>query len=175
MSSSGAGEGVDGILAGRREHAGVGFLHAFAQTGLVAQARQFVADQAAVVGEQVEHLAHILERGRVAPGVVEAVGERELHARRAHQHHAIHPPGVADGGGQGQRPAVGIADQVDLLQAQRVDEIDQVLDPGVQRVLHARRPLRVAEAQHVRRQHAHFLRQHRKRQAPVGEGAHAGA
>ena len=114
-----AGQGVDPALARGREHGGEGLLEAGAHAGLVAQLGQLVGDQRAVEGEDVEQAAHVGDRGRVAPGGVEAVGDGERGADRAHQHQLVDPLGVADGQRQGERAAERVAEEVHPLEPER--------------------------------------------------------
>ena len=64
-------------------------------------------------------------------------------------------------------------DACHLLHAQRVHEVQRLLHPGVHVVGDVRRPVGVAEAHHVGRDHAAVLCDDGHRQAPVGPGAHA--
>ena len=170
-----AGHRVDPALARCREHAGKRLLEAGPDAGLVAQSREVVIDQLAVEGKNVEQRAHVLDRGRVAPRGLEPRCDRETDADAAHQREALDTVRRADRQRQRQRAAEGVADQVGLLEPERVHHAERVLDPAVHGVADVGRPFGVAKAHHVGRDDAKALGQHRHRQAPVGPGGDAGA
>jgi len=166
----GAGHGIDPALARRGEHGREALLEARADAGLVAQLRQFVIDQRTVPGEVIHDAAHVLEARGIAPHRVEPLGDLEGHADAAHQHQPAHALGMADGQCQGQRATEGITDQVRLLDAQRVEQANRLLDPVIHRVVVVRRACGETEARHVRRDDPSLLGQRRHDQAPVGPG-----
>ena len=95
------------------------------------------------------------------------VAELYGQAGAAHQDQLADQLGAPDRGADRGRPAHRVADQAGAAQAERVDEIDQVLVAGVLRV-GERRGIRLrglAEAEHVDRQHVEMRRQD-------GDGAH---
>ena len=82
---------------------------------------------------------------------------------------------MAHGQGQRQGTAEGVADQIDLVQSQSVEQRDGVLDPVVQGIADPCGALGEAEADDVRRNNAKLLRQNREGESPVGPGGYAGS
>ena len=108
-----ARHGVDPALSRRGEHGGK-ILETGPDAGAVAQLREFVVHQFAAEGENVEQLAHVVERGLVAPDGVKTRRDPEGHADAAHQHQTLDPLGMADRQRQGDGAAEGIADDMRL-------------------------------------------------------------
>ena len=149
------------------EHRRERLLEAGLGGALVAGLGQVAAGQRLVVGEVAHDLLHALERAVVAPDGVEALGDLEVHAHAAHQHHLVHPVRVLGGEPQRDRAAEAVADQVRLLDPEGVHHPEGLVGPGVEAVRHVLRALRVAEADHVRGDHVEVLAQLGQDAAPV--------
>jgi hypothetical protein len=140
---------------------------------MLAHLGELVRHEGPVEGEDVEQLTHLLERRLVAPHPVEPPGDREGDADGAHQHQPADPVREPAGHRERQTATEAVADEVGALDAERVEEPDELGDP----LVHAVGARLVAEPEpgHVGGEDAVRRAERRDREAPVGVGADAGA
>src|SRR5579883_1139952 len=93
-------QGINAMLARCREHAGERFLHPWSNAGFVALFGEFIRDQLAIIGKDVDQPLHLGDAWGIAPDRIQPFGNWEAYTHWPHENELMDPFRMLQCGGQ---------------------------------------------------------------------------